>query len=142
MSMNNAAYYITKNIDLNDIHIATFYDIRGNYISTVNLQKSEHGLTSIKRLDHSLNPDLRDKIIFHSIVIEYEQSKKILKYCDKNTNIILQVHYLSELPITKENLRKYTLNSKLTSIFDKRMVQNGDFAIVDNSQSGYYCLIC
>jgi len=105
MSIKNAAYYI----DSTDIHSAIFYDIKGNYMRSIKLKSSEYHKKDIQRLNCKLDPKYMNKILLFSIIIGFNLSGyTCLEYCDKNTNTLVNIRYKSDLPLTKNNLRKYS----------------------------------
>ena len=141
-TFKSAAYYIIKHIDSSDVHIATFYDVRGNYLSTVNLDKSEYGKNKIIRLDAMLDYNTMNKILLSSVIIDSDLlGNKFIKYCDKNGNVLAKFDYKSDV-MTKEHIQGFSMNIGALSIFDKKRISNGEFTIVDNSNKGYYCTIC
>ena len=156
--IKGAAYYITKNIDNQDIHVATFYDINGNYLVTHNLKTTDHHSTKIHRLDNLLDPKCKNKIILSKVIFEYSfidsftggatkgftgslTGDLIIKYCDKNNNVIIKKEYPYNLGINKDNVVNYTNKQPDATIFDKYIINNKLFDIIDNSNKSY-CVLC
>ena len=139
--IEKAAYYIIKDIN-KDIHVASFYDINGNYLSTKNLEISEYCSKKIERLDKLLDVKYKNKIVLHKIILDCNFfGSYTLKYCDKNNNIILEKDYPNSIGNTKDIIIQYTINLPDANIFDHNCLKTNNIDIVNNINNNYFCVI-